>query len=488
MRDRPVDATPRRPDIPGPEPDSQRSPTTPRRSGELGTFVLVLLTLLGVVAAARQPAGRGPADELPHVLLVSIDGLSPSSYVDPAIREAPTLRQLARDGAYAEGVIGVLPTVTYPSHTTLITGVTPAVHGIYDNRLVDPENRSNGAWRWYARQINAPNLLAATTARGLRAGSVYWPATVGLKADYVLPEFWRSDHPEGLELLRALSTPASLIDAVEAARGRPLDYPLTDESRLDVALFILRTFRPHLLAVHFIELDAAQHRAGPSSSEARTALARLDGYVARLLDLVDRTGLRDRTVVAIVSDHGFAPTEHQLQPNAALKQAGLLTVNDRGAIIDWRAYFHSTGGSGFLFLRDPTDEATRSRVGALLRELAARPETGIETVWSAEDLRRLGAYPDAAFGIGMRPGYYTSNGHDGLIVRSANRGGHGFRPTLEAMRAALIVSGPRLARRGNLGVVRMTQIAPTIAQMLGLGLSPQADRPIEGLFAPTSPR
>lgn len=440
-----------------------------------------LALALGLVAA---PAARsGGAGEIPHVLLVSIDGLSPASYRDPARRETPTLRRLAETGAFADGVVGVLPTVTYPSHTTLITGVPPAVHGIYDNRLVDPQNRSSGAWRWYARQIAVPNLLAAASARGLRAGAVYWPVTVGLRADYVLPEFWRSNHPEGLELLRVLSTPTSLIDGVEAFRGRPLDYPLTDEGRLDTARFILATFRPHLVAVHFTEFDAAQHAFGPGSEEARAALARVDGYVARLLEEVDRLGLRDRTVVAIVSDHGFAPIGRQLQPNAAFKTAGLLTVNARGTIVEWRAYFHSSGGSGFVFLRDATDQAVRARVRALLDQLAARPDTGIEAVWDQEDLTKLGAYPDAAFGIGMRPGFYTGNGHDALLVAPASKGGHGFAPTIPEMQAAFIASGPWVARRGSLGVIRMTQIAPTLARLLGVGLSPQADSPLDGLFA-----
>jgi predicted AlkP superfamily pyrophosphatase or phosphodiesterase len=450
--------------------------------GHHARVAAIAFAALAAALVAAQPGAPRPG-EPPHVLLVSIDGLAPASYTDPTVRDAPTLRRLAQQGAYADGVVGVLPSVTYPSHTTLVTGVLPALHGIYDNRLVDPENRSNGAWRWYARQIRVPNLLAATTARGLRAGAVYWPVSVGLRADYVLPEFWRSDHPEGLELLRVLSTPSSLLDGVEALRGRPLDYPLTDESRLDTARFIWRTFRPHLLAVHFVELDSAQHRFGPGSSQARAALARVDDHVARLLEAVDQTGLGDRTFVVIVSDHGFASLERQLQPNAALKEAGLLTVDGRGVIVDWRAYFHSAGGSGFVFVRDPSDQAVRERVRRLLEELAKRPDTGIDAVWSAEELDRWGAYPDAAFGIGMRRGFYTGNGHQALLVAPTNKGGHGFAPTLEEMRAAFIARGPGLARRGSVGVIRMTQIAPTLARWLGVGLSPLADQPIEGLVA-----
>ncbi len=84
---------------------------------------------------------------------------------------------------WADGVVGVLPTVTYPSHTTLITGVEPSVHGIYDNRIFDPEDKSEGAWFWYARGIKVPTLPMAARARGLRAAAVTWPVTIGMDLD-----------------------------------------------------------------------------------------------------------------------------------------------------------------------------------------------------------------------------------------------------------------------------------------------------------------
>ena len=91
-----------------------------------------------------------------------------------------------QQGAWAR-VTGVLPTVTYPSHTTLITGVLPAVHGILDNRIFDPEGLSQQAWYWYASAIKVPTLPGAVKARGLTAAGVSWPASVGMELDYNVP-------------------------------------------------------------------------------------------------------------------------------------------------------------------------------------------------------------------------------------------------------------------------------------------------------------
>ncbi len=259
--------------------------------------LLVGMTML-IAPLAAQDRGE------PRVVMISIDGLMPSSYTSPS-SPALNLRKMASEGAWADGVVGVLPTVTYPSHTTLITGVDPAVHGIVDNRIFDPENRSNGAWYWYARDIRVPTLPMAARARGLRAAAVAWPVTIGMDLDYVVPEYWRSNHPEALSMMRALSQPRNLLESAEIARGKPFEWPQTDRDRTDLTKFIIRTFDPHVLLLHIIELDGAQHSHGPGSPEAHETLARVDGFVGEIVETIRASGRP--THVAIVSDHGFLP-------------------------------------------------------------------------------------------------------------------------------------------------------------------------------------
>jgi predicted AlkP superfamily pyrophosphatase or phosphodiesterase len=410
--------------------------------------------------------------------MISIDGLMPSAYTSRGPAKIPNLRKLVTGGAWADGVEGVLPTVTFPSHTTLITGVSPAVHGIIDNRIVDPEGRSNTAWYWYAASLKAVTLPMAARARGLTAGAVAWPVTVGMPLDYVVPDFWRSDHRESLTLLKAVSRPDHLLDSVEAARGRPLGWPFSDRDRTDIATFVIRTFRPHVLLIHLIDLDGAQHAAGPGSPRALETLERVDGYVGEIVAAIDATGRRAETVIAIVSDHGFRALKMQLQPNALFKREGLIQVNARGTITEWQAYFHASGGAGFVYLKNPNDQALQERVWKLLQEVKADPTNGIAALWTRDELDRRGAHPGASFGIGMADGFYSSTAHDTLLRPSASRGGHGFDPTIPELHASLIVHGPGAAGRGSLGIVRMTQIAPTFARMLGVGLSPEADKPL----------
>lgn len=432
-------------------------------------FTVVVAAVLGTSGVARQA-------EAPRVVMISIDGLMPSAYLDPALAAyTPHLRALKAQGTWADGVIGVLPSVTYPAHTTLITGVQPARHGIYDNAILDPEGKSNGGWYVYADAIKVPTLPMAVRARGLRAGAVTWPVTVGMDLDYLAPEHLGPRHPHTLSMLRVLSSPRDLLSQVEIARGQPFSWPQTDRDRTDISTYILKTYQPHLFLLHLIQLDGAQHDHGPGSPEALQALQRVDAHVGEILAALKAAGLAETTTVAVVSDHGFLPVSQQVQVNAAFKQAGLLTVNERGTVTDWQAYFSGSGGSGYVFVKDPADEA---RVGALVRDLARTPANGIREVWDRAALRARGAHPEAAFGIDAMDGFATGSGHDVLVKAAGNKGTHGFAPERPALHASLIMAGPAVQRRDSLGVVQMVQIAPTLARLLGVGLAPDAGAPL----------
>jgi predicted AlkP superfamily pyrophosphatase or phosphodiesterase len=97
-----------------------------------------------------------------------VDGLKPEAvlHAQEYGLALPNLVRLTEDGMYSSGVRGVLPTVTYPSHTTLITGVSPAKHGISANTTFDPYNKNEKGWYWYAEDIKVPTLWDAAHTAG----------------------------------------------------------------------------------------------------------------------------------------------------------------------------------------------------------------------------------------------------------------------------------------------------------------------------------
>jgi predicted AlkP superfamily pyrophosphatase or phosphodiesterase len=272
-----------------------------------------------------------------------------------------------------------------------------------------------------------------------------------------------------------LSVPQTLIADVEASRGKPFPWLMTDDERTDLTTHVIEKFDPNLLLVHLIDLDTAQHTYGPGSPEALRTLASVDACVGRIVDAVRRANRTDRTHIIIASDHGFLPVSKQVQPNALFKQEGLLTVDQQGEVASWQAYFHSSGGAGFVYVKDA---ATRTRVEGLLRKLQSDPANGVREIWTSEQLETLGAHPNAAFGLDVVDGFYTGGGHDVLVKASTSKGGHGFAPDRPALHASFVMTGPSVKTRGSLGTIRMTSVAPTLAAILGVRLPSQTSAPL----------
>src|SRR5271169_5531919 len=171
------------------------------------------ISVLAVLSLGRTTAGGPSAPAL--LVIVSVDGLKPEyvTAADAHGAKVPNLRKFLIEGAYAEGVIGVIPTVTYPSHTTLVTGVWPARHGIWANTTFDPLQKNYDGWYWYAEDIRVPTLWDAAAEVGRSTASLQWPVTVGAKITWNIPEIWRGGTPEDAKLLRAVATKGLLEEA-----------------------------------------------------------------------------------------------------------------------------------------------------------------------------------------------------------------------------------------------------------------------------------
>src|SRR5580658_8011376 len=177
-----------------------------------GFFAYVAIFHFAANALAQE---QTPPLPLPLLIMISVDGMRPDyiTEADAHGAKVPTLRRFLKEGTYADGVVGVVPTVTYPSHTTLVTGVWPAKHGIFANTTFDPLQQNNQGWYWYTEDIRVPTLWDAAAAAGRTTASLQWPVTVGAHITWNIPEFWRAGTPDDAKLLRAVSTRGLLLEA-----------------------------------------------------------------------------------------------------------------------------------------------------------------------------------------------------------------------------------------------------------------------------------
>ena len=443
---------------------------------------IVLLFTLSTSAAADKP----------HLLLISIDGLKGdwSSRPEANRLKLPNLQKLAARGTCANGVTGVFPTVTYPSHTTLITGCRPAQHGILANGLfTPPTEKSSGRWYWEYKFIQVPTLIDAAKSAGLSTAGVSWPVTVDGPLDYNFPEIWPAAKFDDayIEINRHCQPPdllARILTKYSLGKAAGRDVSLTNAAR-----YIIETYKPQLLLVHLVELDDAQHSHGPDSPQARTSAEESDTRVGEILAAYENAKLLDNTIVAVVSDHGFEPVNKSFNINALFRDSGLITPGKTKTdpAADYQAVAWIGGASAAIILKNPHDAGIIKRVREALAPYTGKPDSPIARIFDRAEIEKFGANPKADLMLSAGDGFTFSGRLSGDIITESGGekgkllGMHGQFPDRPELEATFIAAGPGIAK-GKLDRIEMIDIAPTLAAALGLSLPKAEGHPIPAVL------
>lgn len=438
--------------------------------------LLRLCSWLALMVASSVPMLSAPQPQpgaaSNHVVIISLDGFGGWALDDPFL-PLPALRGLAERGVVAKGMRPVNPTVTWPNHTSMVTGVTPAKHGVLFNGILV---RQPGVapriepWRDKKEMVRARTLYDAAHERGLTTAQVDWVAIQN--APTITWEFPERPDPKG-QIAREL-VQTGVISEADLAAFSTRNILYRDHIWTSAAAHILRQHRPHLLLFHLLNLDSTQHRYGPRTPAAMTAMAHNDSQVARIVQTLEETGLMPRTTVFVVSDHGFKAVKRHIRPNAAFKKAGLLTLQD-GKVSKTEAYSVPEGGTAMVYVTvpDPT--------GSLLTRVRQALEglEGIDQVLEPREFARLGLpRPEdneqmAALFLTAKDGYaFTADPTEPASVDAAagSLGSHGYISTDPDLHALFIASGRGINRGLKIDLVNTVDVAPTAARLLGLDL------------------
>jgi predicted AlkP superfamily pyrophosphatase or phosphodiesterase len=439
-------------------------------------FILLVLGLLlpgSELRAAEQ-----------HVVLITIDGFPAAMFADPK-SSIPSIRKLAAEGATAERMQVSNPSVTWPNHTTLVTGVRPAKHSVLYNGVlsrggadepvaVDPKRDKKDL-------VAVPNLFDLLHQAGFRTAAIDWPCT--RNSDSIDDDF--PDSPDPLShttprLLKELVAEGILPSEKEKAFSA-MNGPARDEVWTRAACHVIRTRKPHLLALHLLNTDGIHHRYGPESPASYTAVTLADTFVGRVLEAINSAGIRANTTFIVTADHGFATATNMIQPNVLLRQAGWLQLNSSNQIAKSRAQVIPEGGSGMVYLNNPETRAEDRRNVIQL----FTGKDGIAEILEPNQFAQFGLpSPEkqrsmADLVIAAMPGYGvtgTATG-DAYVVHAgtqSNVGYHGYLSTYARMDAPFVIAGPRIKRGAKIEAIQNVDVAPTIAFILGVKL-PSSD-------------
>ncbi|MCR4426772.1 MAG: ectonucleotide pyrophosphatase/phosphodiesterase [Firmicutes bacterium] len=436
----------------------------------------LLALSLALLLALSPVAGQARAVSQ-HVVLISVDGLAASD-LDRAA-SLPNFGHIIGTGAVAREVRPVYPSLTYPSHTSIITGTSPAKHGITANTPLQPGVR-DPEWYFWARDIRVQTLYSAARKAGIRTACVLWPVTARASIDYLLPEIWPTKPGQSVtSLVLANGSPLTIL-ALNLRFGKMLrgtETDALDDFTAASAAYVIRTRRPGLLMVHLTDLDHQKHEFGSTSPQASEALARQDARIGTILDAVRKAGITDSTTFVVMGDHGFLDTDHQINLNALFVQEGLMTLANDGTVTSWDAAVNPCDGSAHVYVKD---DAARLRVMELLSDLETRgAETGVESVDRSADFG-----PDGpAFVVEARRGYYFGGDVSGeLVVPARVRATHGYSPAKPEMATVFMATGAGIRPGSVVSSIDMTDVAPTLARLMGVSLPDTEGRVIEEIL------
>jgi predicted AlkP superfamily pyrophosphatase or phosphodiesterase len=449
-------------------------------------FFVSQLPNLAQTKAPPQTAATQPSEA--HVVMISIDGLVPDYYTQPAQLglRVPNLTLMKLGGAYADGVEGIYPSVTYPAHTTLITGVRPATHGIVQNRIFEaPTAPQTREWYWFAEALKSPTLWSIARKAGITTATVGWPVSVKADIDSNVPEIFDPlENPPTAKRTLQYATPGLVQKALAA---NPSSDTTTDGRRTAISEYIIKEYKPQLLLIHLVDMDGAHHKYGPRTAEALLVAERQDAYIGRIIEATKQAGVYDKTTFIVVSDHGFASIDKKYAPNVTLVKENLITLDANGKATDWKAAAWPAGGSCAIVLRDSNDKVTAAKVTEIFNRVALRSKSPLNRVLLRAELKRLGAIPEAHLMLEGAAGFSFDEALTGQEIRDSGkdyRGTHGYLPTRAEMRSSLIIYGAKARVGARLALAKMIDIAPTAAAMLGLSFENAEGTAISELIKP----
>ena len=360
----------------------------------------------------------------------------------------PALSALAENGVFCDNVKTVYPTLTYPIHTSLITGCYPRTHGIGHNQPfqpdVAPEMRK---WFWSVGDIKAKTLYQAAKEKKLDVASVLWPVSgmnryVHRNFPEVLP---LPGENAALKMLRYGSPDWILhMEALYGRTRKSIRQPHLDDYAALLCERLYASYRPpDALFVHLVDCDAMRHQYGVESEEAHAAMERLDARVGRIIDAVRKAHLLEETLFCVVSDHGQQDATN-----------GILLDRELQAACGARA--QSLGMGAYIF----GDDLKTAR-DALE---AHQAEWGIQTIYDEEMLEALHAPENVHLAVDALPG------HCFIDRQEATFGEHGFGLDCPQARTLLWLSGPGIHIGRRIEEANLIDIAPTLAKALGLSL------------------
>jgi predicted AlkP superfamily pyrophosphatase or phosphodiesterase len=418
------------------------------------------MVVAATLAATVYGGAQQQAEPRRKVVVISLDAFAAESLHDTHL-PAPTLQRMMREGAYATAMRPINPTVTWPNHTSMVTGVNASKHHVIANGLIVNQRTDTPpkieAHTPKERLVAVPTVYDAAHKTGLTTAEVDWVAIE--KADGIT---WRfTEYSEANGPIEHDLTEQGVLLADDPAHFNKPSQAWRDRVYTLAAADIIKKHHPDLMLLHLLALDGIEHQTGFGNDSGRDAIAFLDDRVKEIVDAVREAGDLANTTFLVVSDHGQQSLHKQIHCEVMLKQAGFSLPTS----------CIPEGGFALVYQKGATAESRATVKAVFAGKQGVRavllPAEAAKDGWPTPEQTDQG--PDLL--VYAENGYAFSGGKtEEAVTETKEIGAHGYPNTEPLMKAIFIASGAGIAKRGEIAEFDNVDVAATIARLLNVSL------------------
>ena len=420
-----------------------------------------------------------------HLIVISFDGLSSVDF--DFIKELPHFQEYLRKASYSKKVYSVYPSLTYPAHATIVTGKYPKNHGVINNTLMQ-WNKVKPDWYWQRKFIKGDTLYDLAITNGMKVAALLWPVTAKSKIQFNMPEVV-ANRPWQNQILLSLFNGTPIYQFVLNQKfghlRNGLKQPYLDNFTHQSLLYTLRSKRPDLTLVHYVDLDSMRHYYGFHSIEARQALLRQDQRLGDIMQTLKEENMYEESTIIVLGDHSSLDEDKVINLNVLLTQKGYLDLDPKGRITSYRAIAKSCDGSAYVY----SNTGLIPEIRSLLEEFN-RESNCLEAIYSNTEVIKLGADPYCSLMLEANKGYYFLDNAEGKLIDSVKheqvgvvphytKAAHGYSPYKQDYTTVFIAAGKGIKEGITLPEMNLVDEAPTIAKLLGVKLGEADGRILE---------
>ena len=397
------------------------------------------------------------------------------------MKTLPNFKKYLLGGSLVKRVKTIYPTITYPCHTSMASGVYPNKHKIFGNLEFIP-GELDAPWKWfYESKDHKYDIFTAAKEAGYSTAAVYWPVTGNHPhIDYLIAEYWTQTPDDTFyDAYKRAGSSEEVLEIIEKNKEGVVlrKHPGCDEFVIRCSCDIIRKFKPDLIMLHPANIDAARHQTGIFNEKVKQSLIDTDNWIGEIMKAVEETGEIENTNLVLTSDHGLLDITRIVNLNVVLADNGLIKVAEDGSLEDWDAYVQSGGLSAMVYLKDYSNREVYEKTYKLLTQMAEDGIYGIEQVFTEKEINEK-EHLGGEFAFVLESDGYTSFGDSWIRPMVKNfdlsdyrysKATHGHLPE-KGPQPVFIVKGPDFKDGVQLDTRPIVDEAPTYAALLGVEL------------------